>query len=467
MSPGGSSEKSAERSSLAAGSYGFEHGLVAVIGQGHIGLTLALRAAEVGFGVVGYDIDERLVKELGSFVKPAGGKAFEVGADASGAPRFRVAAALDGVDPARLAAVLSSGAYSATADPGDLEGFDIGVLAVPTPLDDSGVPDLDPMRAGARLLGTHLHPGAAVSVESTLYPGATASVVIPALESASGLVAGRDFHVGYSPERIDTAGGEFGFENTPKLVSGMDAASLAALSGFYRRLVETVVEVPGMAEAEMAKVVENTFRHVNVALVNELNLVARSLGVDLGVALEAAATKPFGFMPFRPGPGAGGRCLAGAAGYLSWAAREAGAGALTLVDAATALNESMPARVAARVETGLAERSMTMAGASVLLVGLAYKPGVSETRGSAAVAVANLLAVAGARVAAADPLVGDCPGLHDSVERVELSPDEVAKADAVVLLVDHPGLDLDTLVASARWLLDTRARLRGPRVEYL
>ena len=235
-------------------------GRVAVVGQGHVGLRLALAAAGAGFDVAGFDTDTSLVKELQALGAPAQLASGQAGVSLRDARS--VSPALDGVDAALVSSALSSGRYRPTSDEADLQGFDIGLVAVPTPVSDDGTPSTEALLAAAASLGRHLRRGAAVSVESTLYPGATAGVVAPALEAASGLVAGRDFRLGYSPERIDTgnaAGAAGSLASTPKLVSGIDSRSLAVLSAFYAKLVDEVVEVEGMAEAELAKLIENTF----------------------------------------------------------------------------------------------------------------------------------------------------------------------------------------------------------------
>ncbi len=452
-------------------------GKVGVVGQGHVGLRLALAAAGAGFDVAGFDTDTSLIKELQALGAPAQLAAGQAGVSLRAARS--VSPALDGVDAALVSSALASGRYRPTSDEADLQGFDVGLVAVPTPVSDDGTPSTEALLAAAASLGRHLRRGAAVSVESTLYPGATAGVVAPALEAASGLVAGRDFRLGYSPERIDTgnagsaagaagASGALGsLASTPKLVSGIDSRSLAVLSAFYHKLVDEVVEVEGMAEAELAKLIENTFRQVNVALANEIAVAAGAMGLDAAAAFDAAATKPFGYMAFRPGPGPGGRCLAGAAGHLAWAAQRAGH-PLRLVEAAGQVNASMPRRVVARVEEELAAAGSALDGAAVLVLGLSYKPGVGETKGSAALEVANTLASLGADVLAADPHVGDCPGLDPRARRVDASPEPLAEAaaaaDMVVLLVDHAGFDLRRIVEGARAVMDTRCRVSGPNV---
>ena len=250
---------------------------VVVVGQGYVGLPLAMRAAEVGFTVVGYETDEGRVKLL------AAGESY-----------------IEDVTSQVLAEAIATGRYVAAGEAKACAGFDVAVITVPTPLRD-GIPDLSYIGSAARTLARYLRPGATVVLESTTYPGTTEELVAPILEEESGLVAGREFHLGYSPERIDPGNREFGLVNTPKVVSGIDEASLAAITDFYGSIVDSVVPGVGHAEAELAKLLENTFRHVNIALVNELAMFAADLGINVWEAIDAASTKPFGYMRFTPG----------------------------------------------------------------------------------------------------------------------------------------------------------------------
>ena len=256
-----------------------------VVGQGYVGLPLAMRAVEVGWSVVGYDVDTARVKLLEAGESP-----------------------VEDVADEQLRAALDAGRYLPTSDPARLDGFDVAVISVPTPLAE-GSPDLSYIEAAASVLAPALRPGATVVLESTTYPGTTEELAQPVLEDGSGLVAGSDFHLGYSPERIDPGNPEFRFENTPKVVSGIDADSLAAVTAFYDELVIETVPVSSPREAELTKLLENTFRHVNIALVNELAMYAHDLGIDVWEAIDAASTKPFGYLRFTPGPGVGGHCL--------------------------------------------------------------------------------------------------------------------------------------------------------------
>jgi len=254
-------------------------GKLVVVGQGYVGLPLALRAVEVGYDVVGFDLDVDRIKRL------ADGDSY-----------------VEDISDERLAAAIDTGRYLPTVDAAAMAGFDVAVIDVPTPLEE-GNPNLAYVEEAAATLARHLRAGATVVLESTSYPGTTEELVVPILESGSGLVGGRDFHAGYSPERIDPGNTTWTLENTPKVVSGIDAASLEVVQDFYGRLVERTVAVSGTREAELTKLLENTFRHVNIALVNELAMFAADLDIDVWEAIDAASTKPFGYMRFTPGPG--------------------------------------------------------------------------------------------------------------------------------------------------------------------
>ncbi|MDE3205382.1 MAG: nucleotide sugar dehydrogenase [Acidobacteriota bacterium] len=414
---------------------------VVVLGQGYVGLPLAVAAAEAGHTVVGYEPDPRRLAML----------------------RSRRSYVED-ISDARLADVSSCG-YRATDRPEDLTGFDVAVIAVPTPLRDR-VPDLSAVEDASRALGPFLRPGATVVLESTTYPGTTEEIVGPILEEGSGLVAGRDFHLGYSSERIDPGNPKWSVVNTPKLVSGIDETSTKTIADFYSTVVDRVVPVSRPAVAELAKLIENTFRHVNIALVNELAMFANELGIDIGEAIDAAATKPFGFMRFDPGPGVGGHCLPIDPTYLSWRVRSSLNRSFRFVELANDINDHMPEYVARRLADSLNRRCRSLNGARVLLLGLAYKRNSGDCRESPAVTLASLLLSAGAEVRAADPHVVEQVGLP-GLTRVEPTADELAGADVVVLVTDHDAFDLDQIRAHSKFVFDTRRRLQGTHVESL
>ena len=416
---------------------------VVVAGQGYVGLPLAVRAAEVGHQVVGYDVDANRVKRL------AAGESY-----------------VEDIPSSAVRALLDAGSYTATDDPAALAGFDVAVITVPTPLRD-GVPDLTYIESCARTLGAHLRPGATVVLESTTYPGTTEELMVPILQEVSGLAAGPDFHVGFSPERIDPGNKAWPFQRTPKVVAGIDEASLAVVKAFYDELVETTVPVSGTREAELAKLVENTFRHVNIALVNEIAMFAKALDVDVWEAIDAAATKPFGFMKFTPGPGVGGHCLPIDPSFLSWKVERTVGVPFRFVELANDVNNHMPDYVVRRLMEALNTRRKTVNGARVLLLGLAYKPNTSDARESPSTRVTELLLNLGAEVRGADPHVVDDIHADARLVRVEATPEEIAAADAVVLLADHREFDYEAITANASYVLDCRRRLSGDNVEVL
>lgn len=415
---------------------------VVVMGQGYVGLPLAVRAAEVGHRVTGFEPDP------GRLAMLAAGTSY-----------------VEDIPSEELRAVRAVGRYRPTDDPAALRGFDVAVIAVPTPLRDRA-PDLGAVEAAAAALAPHLRPGATVVLESTTYPGTTEEVVGPLLEQGSGLSPGVDFQLGYSSERIDPGNARWTLVNTPKLVSGIDETSRKTIADFYDTLVEQVVPVSSPAVAELAKLIENTFRHVNIALVNELAMFAHELGIDIGEAISAAATKPFGYMRFDPGPGVGGHCLPIDPTYLSWRVRHTLNRSFRFVELANDVNDHMPEYVVRRLGESLNRRRRPVNGSRILLLGLAYKRNSGDHRESPALAVARLLAAAGAEVRVADPHVVEELGLPGAV-RVEASAEELSSADAVLLLTDHDAFDLELVSACSRFVFDTRRRLHGRNVEAL
>ncbi|MFC4016283.1 nucleotide sugar dehydrogenase [Nonomuraea purpurea] len=416
---------------------------VVVAGQGYVGLPLAVRAAEVGHRVVGYDVDLHRIKRL------AAGESY-----------------VEDVTSSRLRAVLDSGAYFATADAAALAGFDIAVITVPTPLRD-GVPDLTYIESCARMLGEHLRPGATVVLESTTYPGTTEELLLPILEQTSGLKGGVDFLAGFSPERIAPGNKRWSFEGTPKLVSGIDAKSLHAIKGFYDGIFQTTVPVSGTRIAEMAKLIENVFRFVNISLVNEMATLAAPLGVNIWEAIDAAATKPFGFTRFTPGPGVGGHCLPVDPLFLSWKVQQELGVPFRFVELANDVNRHMPDYVVRRLAEALDKRNMPINGSRILLLGLTYKINATDLRESPSARVAELLINLGAEVRGADPNIPEGDDTKLNVPLVDASAEDIAASDAVVLLMDHARFDLAMVEKNAPYVLDCRNRLSGPNVEVL
>ncbi|MCU7726417.1 nucleotide sugar dehydrogenase [Actinoplanes sp. KI2] len=416
---------------------------VVIAGQGYVGLPLAVRAAEVGHDVVGYDVDTVRIGLL------AAGESY-----------------VEDITAERLRAVLDSGRYRASTDPADCAEYDIAVITVPTPLRD-GAPDLSYVEASTELLASHLRPGATVILESTTYPGTTDEVVRPLLEK-SGLTAGVDFHLGFSPERIDPGNPTWNVVNTPKIVSGINEESLARVKAFYETVVDTTVSVPSTRAAELAKLIENTFRHVNIALVNEIAMISHDLGIDVWQAIDAATSKPFGFMRFTPGPGVGGHCLPIDPSYLSWRVQRALGQSFRFVDLANDINNHMPDYVVRRLIEALNRRRRSVAGSRILLLGLAYKKNTGDARESPAVRVVQLLRQMGAEVRVADPHVVEAVHGASDLTMVKADAEELRAADAVVLLADHDAFDYDLIAAESRCVLDTRRRLTaGPTVEVI
>ncbi len=415
---------------------------VVVMGQGYVGLPLAMRAAKVGHSVVGFEPDRRRLAMLS-----------------------KATSYVEDVDSATLRAAIEAGRYRPECDADALPRFDVAVIAVPTPLRDHA-PDLAAVEEASHALARRLSPGALVMLESTTYPGTTEEVVGTILERSSGLRAGVDFHLGYSSERIDPGNKAFGLVNTPKLVSGVNESSLAAAVEFYDSIVDTVVPVSTPAVAELAKLLENTFRHVNIALVNELAVFAHELGIDVWEAIDAASTKPFGFMRFTPGPGVGGHCLPVDPSYLSWRVRQDLGRSFRFVELANDINDHMPEHVVSRIGELLNRNYRSVNGSRILLLGLAYKANSGDARESPAIVVAEQLMALGAEVRAADPHVVEDLGL-DGVKRVEATAEEISCADLVVLLTDHDEFDLDAVCRDARLIFDTRHRVPGKAVECL
>ncbi|WP_136037178.1 nucleotide sugar dehydrogenase [Microbacterium sp. K35] len=419
---------------------------VVVIGQGYVGLPLAMRAVEVGYTVVGLDLDRVRIDALGD------GRSF-----------------VEDISDATVRAALDSGRYRASADYDTARDFGVAVITVPTPLKET-LPDLSFIESAAASLAPFVTPGATVVLESTTYPGTTEELMVPLLEKGSGLTAGTDFFVGYSPERIDPGNPRWNFVNTPKVVSGIDAASLAHVDAFYSSLVERTVPVSTPKEAELTKLLENTFRHVNIALVNELAVFADELDVNVWESIDAAATKPFGFMKFTPGPGVGGHCLPVDPSYLSWQVRRTLGKSFRFVELANDVNENMPAYVVQRVIELLNADRKALNGSTVLLAGVAYKKNSGDSRESPALRIIQLLADFGATVLAADPHVVEAQWPR-TAERRELTAETVAEADLVILVTDHDRFDFELLErqaeAGAVTVFDTRNRLGNPSVHRL
>ncbi|MEU6593543.1 nucleotide sugar dehydrogenase [Streptomyces sp. NPDC046881] len=410
-----------------------------VVGLGYVGLPLARSATAAGLSVVGIDRSRQVVEGLNS------GRSH-----------------IDDVTDAEVRTMLDQG-FGAVDSAEAIAGAAAVVVCVPTPLTDHGSPDLGAVHAVVDDIAAHLAPGTLVVLESTTYPGTTDEVVRPRLE-AGGLRAGRDFHLAFSPERIDPGNPRFGLENTPKVVGGVTADCTKAARALYERFVGGVVEAKGTREAEMAKLLENTYRHVNIALVNEMSMFCHEIGVDLWDAIRCAASKPFGFAPFYPGPGVGGHCIPIDPNYLSYKVRSLGI-PFRFVELAQEINQRMPVHVVNRAADLLNDQGRAVRGSRILLLGVTYKPDISDQRESPAFAVAEQLRARGAELAYFDPrvsgwTVGGCP-----IERVEDYLAAAESADLTVLLQPHREIDLVLLADRARLLFDTRGKSADhPRV---
>jgi nucleotide sugar dehydrogenase len=416
-----------------------EHELL-VVGLGYVGIPLALRACRAGLRTAGLDVDPSVVDTLA-------------------ATRSHVA----GVSDADIAELHLLGFTAGTA-PSVIASADTVVICVPTGLTADRTPDLGPLLAASRTVGAHLRTGTLVVVESTSHPGTTEEVVLPILERESGLRAGEDFYLAFAPERIDPGNERFGLGNTPKVVGGHTPLCAKYCAAFYGRFVDTVVVARGTREAELAKLLENTYRYVNIALVNEFARFCAATGIDVWDVLHCAGTKPFGFASFAPGPGVGGHCIPVDPLYLTSKAAEAGF-TFTTVEAARTVNDSVPGDVVSRAAGLLDDRGV--AGASVLLLGVTYKAGVPDVRESPAAPIAAGLLELGAEVSYHDPLVPEFSVAGHALRRATDLRAAAAHADLTILLQHHREYDPVLLAAATRLLLDTRGRISGSRVQYL
>lgn len=407
-----------------------------VMGQGYVGLPLALRAAATGFAVTGYEPNTATVEALNAGTSH-----------------------IDDISDEELGAAKQAG-YSASSDPTVLAEADVIVVCVPTPLSDAGGPDLTMVETAAETIGQHLQAGCLVILESTTYPGTTEEVFAPRV-LARGDLGADDVLIAFSPERIDPGNPTYGVKNTPKVVGGLTPAATVAAKNFYGTFIDTVVEAKGAKEAEMAKLIENTFRHVNIALVNEMVRFSDDLGIDLWDAINCAETKPFGFMAFRPGPGVGGHCIPVDPSYLSHRVKAKLGYAFRMVEMAEEINDAAPSYVASRVWRLLNDRGLAVRGAKILLLGVTYKADIADRRESPADPLAATLLSWGADLRYADPFVPSWAP-HGS-EAVLSAAGDVEKAledcDVAVLLQSHAKFDLASIAEHAPVVLDTRGVL--------
>ena len=416
-------------------------GSVVVVGLGYVGVPLAQLAVARGLAVTGLDTSERIVTSLNSGTSH-----------------------IDDLSDADIAEMVAGG-FRASTDPAVVATADTVVICVPTPLDPTGGPDLSMVRSAARSIGPHLASGALVVLESTTYPGTTDEVLRPILEELSGRTVGTDLALAFSPERVDPGNPKFGIANTPKVVGGITAECARRAEKFYAQLTDQVVVAKGTREAEMSKLLENTYRQVNIALVNEMVRFSHELSIDFWDVIRLAQTKPFGFQAFYPGPGVGGHCIPIDPNYLSHRVEEKLGYPFRFVELAQEINSGMPRYVAQRIQTLLNDRALPVNGSSILLLGVTYKPDISDQRESPAIPLAQVLLGMGARVSYADPHVSDWA--VEGTVRAEDPVSAAAEADVTVLLQQHRAFDVAAVTRAARCLFDLRGVATGPRVERL
>ena len=410
---------------------------ICVIGLGYVGLPLAVSLAEVGFSVTGLDIARDRVAAI-----------------------ERGQSYIGDIASKSLAAQVRAGRLRATLDYDALNSIDIIFICVQTPFHSTKDPDLSHVVAASRGIAERLHPRQMVILQSTTYPGTTEEVVLPILES-SGLRGGQDFHLAFSPERIDPGNRKWTVGNTPKVVGGLTPACAALAEALLRQLTPEVCVVSTPRAAEMAKLLENTFRSVNIALVNELALLCERMGMDIWEVIEAASTKPFGFMPFRPGPGVGGHCIPVDPRYLSWKAREYDFHT-KFIELAAEVNEEMPLHVAQLVSKGLNLHGKPVRGSRVLVLGVSFKPNIDDARNSPAEPIIELLLQGGAEVQYHDPYVprfdvGESTRLHQhyAMTSVALTEESIRMSDVVVIAAAHSDIDYGWVAQHAKLVIDT------------
>ncbi|HSR48597.1 MAG TPA: nucleotide sugar dehydrogenase [Anaerolineales bacterium] len=417
---------------------------IGIVGLGYVGLPLAIVLAEAGFKVTGIDLDPKKVEAI-----------------------RRGESYIEDIPSAEVAALVQSGRLQASSDFGSLAGADGVSICVPTPLRKTGDPDLSFIVSATQALRPALHAGMVVILESTTYPGTTRELVVSELDRPD-LQVGHDFFVAFSPERVDPGRQDWTTKNTPKVIGGITPACTAVAAAMYEQAIETIVPVSSAEVAEMTKLLENTFRAVNIAMVNEMVLMCDRLGLDVWEVIEAASTKPFGYMRFLPGPGLGGHCIPIDPLYLSWKMKSMKYNA-RIIDLASEINTNMPRYVVERVQDALNQRGKALRGSRLLVVGVAYKPDISDIRESPALDVIGLLRGKGAEVAYYDPHVPSLEHEGWGLTSVDDLAAEARRSDCVVIITHHSAIDYRSLVDAASLIFDTRnavggAGIRSPKV---
>jgi UDP-N-acetyl-D-glucosamine dehydrogenase len=406
----------------------------AVIGLGYVGLPLAIELCEAGFTVIGYDVSERVVSLL-----------------------MRGESHIQDIPASHVAKHVKSGKFVATTDAAKLHDADTISIAVPTPLAKTRDPDMSYVLSASETIAAQSRPGQLIVLESTTYPGTTRELLQPRLE-ARGLTVGEDVFLAFSPERVDPGNPKYNTKNTPKVVGGITPACNEVAATFYRSTIDTVVPVSSPEAAELVKLLENTFRSVNIGLVNEMAIVCERLGVDVWEVIDAAATKPFGFMKFTPGPGIGGHCIPLDPHYLAWKMRSLNY-KTRFIDLASEVNSAMPDFVVEKVAHALNEEKKAVNGSRVLVLGIAYKRDIDDMRESPALDVMRLLEARGAEVVYHDPYVAQFREDGHEAFSVALSEAELKKSDAVVIVTDHGSVNYQFVVDHASLVVDTRNAL--------
>jgi UDP-N-acetyl-D-glucosamine dehydrogenase len=423
---------------------------IGIIGCGYVGLPLALRFADVGHLVTGFDLDQTKVDKLNA------GQSY-----------------IQHISGAKIHEHVEAKKFRATGDFSNLRGMDAVLICVPTPLDERREPDLSYVVNTAKAIAPHLQRSQLIVLESTTYPGTTEELVLPILEEgglrcpidsgASGKDVSTDFFLAFSPEREDPGNKQYGLAQIPKVVGGINPASGKAAANLYAQIVSKVVPVTSTRAAEMVKLMENIFRCVNIAMVNELKQLCLRMGLDIWEVIDSAATKPFGFMPFYPGPGLGGHCIPVDPYYLSWKAREYDF-ATRFIELAGEINTEMPYHVVNAVGTALNERQKSVKGSKILLLGIAYKKDVDDMRESPSLKLLQLLTERGANIDYNDPYFAEIPKLrHYKFEHkrsVDVTPANIANYDCVLIATDHTSYDYDAIVRDAKLVVDSRNATR-------
>lgn len=413
-----------------------------VIGQGYVGLPLSRAACNSGFNVTGLDVSQEVVEDLNSGTSH-----------------------VEDIPNTDLQKMLDNG-YSATTDVAVIQDADVVVICVPTPLGDAGRPDLRAVESATEAIAQNLQRKSLVILESTTYPGTTEELLLPALEAHGGKLD-VDFHLAFSPERIDPGNKTYRLENTPKVVGGVSEQSGELAVSFYDQFIDEVVKVKGAKEAETAKLLENTYRHINIGLVNEMAKFSHELGIDIWEVIKAAKTKPFGFQAFYPGPGVGGHCIPIDPSYLNYSVRKALGHPFRFVDLAEDINNSMPNYVVQRVQDLLNQHQKSLNGSKVLLLGVSYKSDIADQRHSPAIPVGHGLANKGAVLTYHDMNVPNWTLDGTEYESVSDLDQAVQDADIVILLQAHREYDLSDIASKAKLLFDTRGALDSDEAHIL